>query len=493
MERTGTQPNRTTDAIWKRRVALFLAGYTLLFFWLAYRKFTFYTDNSADTSIITHGIWATLHGQLFPDYTLEMCYFGDHASYVLLTMLPIYWLVPTVPTLLFLQSLFIAVSGIPMFLIARRVLASSWAAFFIMAAFLMFPTVVSQHVNTIHDTQFIIVFLLGAFYFYQVERFGWFVLFAALSCLGKENVPLTVMVFGVYALLQRRHWKWVVTPLVLGAAAMVVVFKLIMPPLRAGKPYRSFGYFGALGQSPGEVLETLLSKPGLFFGTLFSPDRILFLIQLLQPLVIILPFLSLAVIFIAPDLLINLLVENAAPRVIQWHYNLTVAAFLFVAVIFSIRKVAGWLETRQGKAPYAVGIGVLLLCLSASQWILWFNPNDYRQPPQYEALRGALATVPENASVLVPQTMLANVANRWNFNTIQHWLFYRRPTDPQRIFDFQYVIIDRNERPGRWAAVPEEALKAFAASPNHELIYDNGNVVVFRRKGEDILGGRPSW
>jgi len=47
-----------------------------------------------------------------------------------------------------------------MFLIARRILKSSGAAFCIMAAFLLFPTVVSQHVNTIHDTQFIIVFLL---------------------------------------------------------------------------------------------------------------------------------------------------------------------------------------------------------------------------------------------------------------------------------------------------------------------------------------------
>jgi hypothetical protein len=170
-----------------------------------------------------------------------------------------------------------------------------------------------------------------------------------------------------------------------------------------------------------------------------------------------------------------------------------VAAFLFVAAIFSIRKVAAWLESRQGKAPYALGIGVLLLCLSVSQWVLWLNPNDYRQPPQYEALQGALATVPANASVLVPQTMLAQVANRWSFSTVQHWLFYRRPTDPQRIFDYQYVIVDRNERPGRWATVPEEVVRAFAASPNHELIYNNTNVVVFRRKGEDILGGKPAW
>ena len=490
MEQLGAQPNKGTDAIWARRVVVFLASYTLVFFWLAYRKFSLYTDNSADTSIITHAVWATLHGQLFPDFSLKMCYFGDHASYILLILVPFYWLAPVVPTLLLLQSLFIAAAGIPLFLIARRVLASSRAAFCIMVAFLLFPTVASQHVNTIHDTQFIIVFLLWMFYFYQVERFGLFVLFAALSCLGKENVPLTVMVFSIYAFLQRRHWKWVVTPLIFGTATMITVFKLIMPSFRAGKPYRSFSYFGALGKSPGEVLQTLVTKPGVFFGTLCSTDRILFIIQLLQPLVIILPFLSLAVIFVAPDLLVNLLVENQAPRVIPWHYNLTVAAFLFISAVFSIRKLADWLETREGKDPYAVGFSLLLLCLSASHWILWLNLNDYRQPPQYAALQEALAMVPESDSVLVPQTMIAHVANRWHFTCLSHVLINERA--PENIFKYKFAILDLNERRPTWN-VPQEVVRAFGANPDYELVFNQQNVLVFRRKGADILVEKPTW
>ena len=403
--------------------------------------------------------------------------------------MPVYWIFPSIVTLLFLQSLFIAAAGIPMFLIARRVLRDDFAALCIAAAFLLFPTIASQHVNSIHDTQFIIVSLLFAFYFYYMERFGWFVGCAALSCLGKENVPLTLMVFGVYAALQRRSWKWIVTPLVLASGVMAIVFKVIMPYLRAGKPYRSFGYFGSLGETPLQVLQTLWTEPVRFAATVFTSTNVLYLIELLQPLVWVLPFFSLPVIFVLPDLGTNLLVENMAPKVIPWHYNLTVGAFLFVAVIFSVQKLSAWLAARQGPARYAAGFGVLLVCLSVSHWVLWLNLNDYRQPPQYEALQEALAKVPENASVLVPQTMLAHAANRWHFATIQHWLFYRRPTDPQRIFDYQYVIVNRNERPGRWATVPEEVVRAYTANPNYELIFNKQNVLVFRRRGADLLSG----
>ena len=379
-----------------------------------------------------------------------MCYFGDHASYVLLLLMPVYWIFPSVVTLLFLQSLFITAAGIPMFLIARRVLSDGFAALCIAAAFLFFPTVASQHVNQIHDTQFIIVFLLFAFYFYYTEQFNWFAAFAVLSCLGKENVPLTVIMFGVYAALQRRHWKWILAPVAIGAAAMALAFKVVMPHLRGARPYRSFAYFGPLGDTPLEVIKTAVTRPGIFFPTLLSPQNIMFFIQLVQPLAWVLPFLSLPVIFTLPDLSVNLLADNVSLKIIRWHYNLTVTAFLFVAAIFSVKKLSAWLGRRYGEARYAAGFGILLLCLSTSHWFLWFDLNDYTSPPQQEALEEALALVPRDASVLVPQTMLAHVAGRWHLGTVQHWLFNRRPAMPGQIFKYKYVILDGNERRAPW-------------------------------------------
>jgi len=390
--------------------------------------------------------------------------------------------------LLLLQSAFIAAAGVPIYLLARDELEDSHTAWCMAVAFLFFPPIVSQHVNQIHDTQFIIVFLLFAFYFYHHERYRLFTLFLMLSCLGKENVPLTLLMFGVYALVQRRRWKWVITPWLVSGIALGLFFKVIMPHFRGPHPYRSFSYFGTLGDTPTAVLENLIKKPSLLFATLLTATDILYFRRLVQPAGLVLPFLSMPVIFALPDLMVNLLVENTALKSIRWHYNLTIGAFLFVAVIFSVKKLIGWLARRYGPGRYAFGFSIWLVLLSVANRPLWFDPNDYREPPQYNSLRAALAQVPPRASVLVPQTMLTAVADRWTFNTIQYWLVTRN--QPARLFQYKYVIIDQNEWRPTWK-VPAEIIQQYTSNPGYELIFNEQHVLVFRRVGEDTIEGSP--
>lgn len=466
----------------------FLIVYTLFFFWLAHRKYSLFTNDSADASLFVNTFWTALHGRFFWNYMLNMPFFGDHVDFFMVPLLPIYWIAPYPSTLLFLQSAVIAAAGVPMYLLARKVLEDDSAALFMTAAFLFFPTIVSQHVNQIHDTQFVIVFLVYAFYFYHVERFGMFTLFLLLSCLGKENVPLTLMMFGVYALLQRRHWKWVVTPWLVSGTAMFLFFKVIMPHFRGQVPYRSFSYFGALGDTPVAVLGNVLKHPGLLFATLLTAMNIFYFIQLIQPVGWVLPFFSLPIIFVLPDLMVNLLADNMSLKVIHWHYNMAIGAFLVVAAVFSVKKLCGWLERRYGPARYAMGFGVLLVCLSVSHWTFWFDASDYRRPTQYQALKDALALVTPEASVLAPQTVLTEVANRWNFTTIETWIVHKQ--QPAKILQYKYVIIDANERRPPWN-VPIEVMKAYASDPDYEVIFNRDNVVALRRKGEDLIGSAP--
>ena len=465
-----------------RRVYLFLAGYTLVFWWLACRKTWMMNYNSGDTAIFVQALWSTLHGRFFWDSGLNMSFFGDHGGFIFIPLVPVFALFPYVGTVLFLQSFFIALAAIPVFLVARRVLSDQLAAWMLMIAFLFFPTIVSQHVNQVHDTQFILPFILFAFYFFEAERFRWFVVFAVLSCLGKENMPLTLIMFGVYAALQRRQWKWIVTPIAIGATALGLLFKVIMPYFRGDRPYRSFAYFGPLGNSPLEVIGSVVTKPGTFFGVLLSAQNIFFFIQLIQPVGWVLPFLSLPVIFVLPDLMVNLLADNTALKVIRWHYNMTVGAFLLVATIFSIGKLSGWLSHRYGSARYAAGLGVLVACLSVSHWFFWFDINEYRRPPQHEALVEALELVPPDASILVPHPMLAYAASRWDALDVQYFLYVK--PNPEKIFQYQYVILDLNERQ---QPIPQKLVEALASSSAHELIFNRQNVLVFRRRGNDVV------
>ncbi len=463
----------------------FLVAYTLFFFWLAYRKYSLFTNDSEDASLFVNTFWSTLHGRFFWNYMLGSSFFGDHTDWFMVPLLPIYWLAPHPATLLLLQSAFIAASAVPIYLLARDALEDVSAAWCMTVAFLFFPPIVSQHVNQIHDTQFILVFLLFAFYFYHHQRFGLFTLFLVLSCLGKENVPLTLMMFGVYALVQRRHWKWVITPWLVSGIALWLSFKVIMPCFRGPIPYRSFSYFGTLGDTPMAVLERLVKNPPLLFAALLTARNILYFWRLVQPAGVVFPFLSMPVILALPDLMVNLLVQNTALKSVRWHYNLTIGAFLFVAVIFSLKKLSGWLTRRYGPAHYALGFSIWLVFLSFANRALWFDPNDYREPPQYNSLRAALDLVPPRASVLVPQTMLTAVADRWTFNTIQV-----TTNQPARLFQYKYVIIDQNEWRPTWN-VPADIIQQYTSSPGYELIFNEQHVLVFRRIEQDTIAGPP--
>ncbi|HUI07376.1 MAG TPA: DUF2079 domain-containing protein [Verrucomicrobiae bacterium] len=460
-----------------RSVFLFLGGYALFFWGLACWKAAMLNSGTGETAIIVHGLWSTLHWKFFWHNAYGMSYFGDHGGFILLLLVPFYALFPSPSTVLLLQSVSIAACGVPVFLIARRVLDDRFAAWCLMLAFLFFPTIVSQHVNQTHETQFILPFLLFTYYLYETQQFGWFLAFTVVSCLGKENVPLTIMMFAGLAALQRRGWKWIVPPLAISVATLGLTFKVIMPYFRGNRPYRTFGYFGSLGHTPMQVIGTVLTTPSVWF----NQTNIFFLLELIQPLVWVLPFLSLPVILALPDLLVNLVVQNDALKVIRWHYNMTVGAFLVVATVYSVKKANNWLTRRYGAARYPAGLGVLLVCMCVSQWFLWINPNEYRPSPYRDALIQALNLVPKDASVLVPSSLLATAASRRHALNPQY-LLYIEP-HPQMIFDYKYLVLDMNERD---QPIPPKLVEILASNPSYQLLFNKENVLVFRRNGEEV-------
>ena len=73
-----------------------------------------------DFGLYDQGIWLLSRGQT-PFVTLMgRNLFGDHASFILLLLVPLYWIFSSTATLLVVQSIVIAMGGIPVFLYTRR-------------------------------------------------------------------------------------------------------------------------------------------------------------------------------------------------------------------------------------------------------------------------------------------------------------------------------------------------------------------------------------
>lgn len=466
----------------QRALTLIIIVYVVFFFGMAKRCYDVFGYDSGGTAVFNNMMWWTCHGKPFhiaalttADATKPVSNLAIHAAYFWAFLVPIYWMFPHVYTLLFLQSLALGLAAVPMYLIARRALASEVAAVLAAAAFILMPPIVSQNVNQIQEPSFLPVFLLFAIYYFIERRLALFALWAVLACLNRENVPLAVIMFGVWALIERRGWKWVVPPIAWGLVYFWFTTSVAMPYFREGQPWHVTEQFSYLGKSVGEIITNMITRPGLVLGHIFEAEKIQYFLFLMQPMAWVLPFASPASLVGLPDLAINMLSENSALRVIAWHYNLLTGSALFVAAVMAIKKISGWLSRGFATGCHAALMATGLLALSIAHWFLWYQPQHYRKLPYHDTLKRAISRVPKEASVLSPFRVQAHFSGRARYDSINVF-----KTNPAYAADFEYVLLDANERQFP-PAITQEFFNQFAKSPDYQPVFAENNVFVFRR------------
>jgi uncharacterized membrane protein len=421
-----------------------------------------------------------LNGKFFWHFDLQGSTFEMHQEPLILLFWPIYYLVPGVKTLFFITSLCITLAGVATFLVARKVLQDDLAAALAGAAYLFYPSIVSQHINQLHTSVFPLPFLMFAFYFYYVERFRWFVVFLVLACLGKENVALTAFMFFPLALVQRRHWKWIVTPAITAIGSLILSFGVIRPIFSAGRGYIAMENFANLGNSMGEVVKTALTEPGKVVSAMMTAQNLQYVLLAVQAAGWVLPWFAVEGMLILPDLLTNTISDNTGLKVLAWHYNLHVGSFLVVAAIISIPRIELWLGRRIGGGRYRVVLAATLLAFSLSSWWMWFHPGEYRVRPAHDALHRAFKLVPRDASLLMgPSQIMAHLSARDVFSTPD-----RLVRVPEEMHKYNWALFDMNfpQYLPPDQHVDRDVFYSFATNQLYQVEFAEQNVFVFRRR-----------
>ena len=460
----------------------FVVVYVFAFFWLAYRRYSYFRCDAGDFALFNNMLWWTVHGRPFYASALGFSNFGIHASFLWIQLLPLYWLLPGVGTLIFAQSLFLGLCAVPVYLIAKKLLGDTRPAICCAVAFLFLPPIVSQHVNQIEEPSFLAVYLPFAYYFFLERRFGAFLIFAFISCLGRENVSLAVAMLGVAALVEKRPIKWIISPLLLGIIYFSLVTFVVMPWFRNGFRWHVMSMFSYLGETPSAIIKTALTNPGLILDHVFSAQNIEYFVLLVQPMGWIAPFFSSACLMALPDLAINLISSNTAMKVVPWHYNVVTGIFLFIGTIGAIGKVDALLRRRWGGNGYATLLGGALVILSVTHWFVWLQPSQFQPLPHHTSLQGALAAVPPGKSVIVPMRMQGHVSDREWY--AQNNYFVEKPAFARQ---FEYVVLDAHERQYP-PLITQEFFDSFYRSVDYEMIFSENGVFVFRRRG-----GESDW
>ena len=360
-----------------------------------------------DVGLYDQGVWLLSRGHS-PFVTLMgRNLFGDHASLILLFLVPLFWVIPGTSTLLVVQAIVIAAGAIPIYLFARRFL--SHPAFGFCGAFLWLanPAVNGTGMENFHPDSFLGLFVPLAIYaMYEKKwRLYWVAVVGAL--LVKEDVLLVLVPLGIFVAFRFNKRHGLLTVLASVTATVVGMFVLMRSLI--GVPTRNtwripFGGFGGLF---GE----LLTKPRNVASYLMSEDRPLYVFQMAAPfaaLFVLSPWMSLVAL---PVIASNVLSTFWYQHSIQYHYSLVAVPALLCATIFGVRAVA---PKWRGIVMAAV-----MVCTAAT-FVLWGQHSLAVTPrqvlsadaPVAIAGRDIVKEIPEGAVVSAYDPLVTFLAHR---------------------------------------------------------------------------------
>jgi len=312
-----------------------------------------------DLALSSNILWSLSQGHFFSSL-LGAHFLANHANYIAFLIAPIFKIFPHPLTLVFLKVLSFSLASFMVYKIARKPLGFI-PAVALMGAYFIYPANISAIWFDFDFENFSALAFLLLFYFFFEGNLKFFLWTCFFTCLIKENAPLAVIFFGLFALGAKKEKRlfWAGIPVGLGLLFFLGSVFFVIPHFRKDflMPHAyldSYAYVGSSAENIGGW-DLLVSR--VFHG-LWNDVNIQFFIVLFSPLIISL--LSPEVLFVGlPLFLQNFLSSKLPQRMIYFHYAASLAPFIFVATMVSLKKI----KKKMGECKCcAVLIFILALC-----------------------------------------------------------------------------------------------------------------------------------
>ena len=361
-----------------------------------------------DLGIFDQGVWL-LSRFREPFVTVRgLNLFGDHTSFILLLVAPLYRVFDSAAVLLVAQSVALGAGAVGVFLVAREKLRNEIMSVVLAAVYLLHPAVQWTNLENFHPDTFATPLAFFAFFFMLKERWRPFLITVFVLLLIKEDVALLTIPLGIYVAVVHDRKVGLLTA-AFSAAWLFVALRVIIPGFNGtGALYESRLAFGGIG----ETLKAIFTQPLEVIRLVLSDNRPWFLLQLFAPLAA-LSLVGWRVCLVAIGALgVNLLSAFPYQHQIEYHYTTLIVPVLVVAAIFGISRV--W--SIRGRAWLS---GMVLGATMVSVY-LWGPASFSRHPgplgdpasPYARDAREAIARIPDDASVSAVPPIVPHLAHR---------------------------------------------------------------------------------
>lgn len=376
-----------------------------------------------DSAMYEEHLWNLLHGKGFRSYLDQGLFLGEHIQFVHLFLIPLYILWPSHLLLELAESTALALGALPVYWMATRQTHSLRTALLVAVVYLLYtPTQfldIEIDLKTFRPEAFGIPLLLLTLDQLDRRNLRGFLIGLAFTLTVKEDYAIVFAPLGLWILFhewrssrptqaasaanvptatgchglgvldvavpdeqsdRNKRWIWTGIALTLGSVLYLwLATRVIMPWFRSGAEVHYVRYFSKFGETPEQIIRTMVTQPGLLFGELVSPATILYAIALLAPLAL-LPLFSPGRLAVGMPLF-GILCLNELAKDPRHQFHAPLVAILFWALVHGLPRATECLKslgTRLGCASWTIErsipvIPTTMLWASALTTCLFFS------------------------------------------------------------------------------------------------------------------------
>lgn len=415
--------------------------YIALFSTLTILKHEAFQTTAFDLGNMDQAVWNSLRGRFLPftNWGEEGTRLAYHVDPILILISPLYFIYSDPKTLLVFQTLVVALGALPLFWLAKEMFGESLVALVFPLVYLLFPALEAANMFDFHPTTIAAPLLLYAFYYLWKRRYPWFFLFSFLIMTCKEEMPLLVLMMGLYILIAQRNWRVGLSTIALGLAWFIVALYIVIPHYNPGGRSPYLAAYGYLGQGPLTMLRTMVMEPGVVLRNVLTREKLSYLGNLLAPAAFLSLLAPQVLLLFAPTLAINLL--SAKPEFYtleKFHYAAPLVPFVVLSALFGVYYLGEFLSLRLKVGRH--GPLYLLSALVLLSTLLYhrghgFTPLGLRfkmaqVTPHHRLAKELMALIPKGATV--------SAQSRLNAHLSQRPKIYMFP----KVEDAEYVFFD---------------------------------------------------
>lgn len=430
-------------------------------------------------------VWNTLQGRIFmlSQDGKMISRFSVHADLILILLSPLYFLWNNVRMLILSESIFLVIGAIPIYLLSTKILKNKLLSIAIVVLYLLNPGMQWTDIYDFHGVSLVIPFLLFSFYFAYTKKWKWYVIFIFLALITKEQISLTVALFGLFIALVFKEKKVGLLTFITGVLWFILMVFVVMPHFSPEGKHWALSWYQFTDTSG--VPKSLPTFKILLDKFLLAPDAIRYYISLLKPFAFLplvgLPWLVLAL----PELAVNMLSFHGQMRSIVFHYDSGITPWLVIATIFGLfylQKIFGKIQFTKKHSQYLIYGTTLVVLLFAlrfnyhysplpttpSCWCFMYQPT--KEDKEFEAL---LQRIPQDALITASPEIRPHITHREKAYTL-----------PVATTSADFIaLIDQNRMVGNYNPKDFELIlrDQLKTSKDYTLIKHIGHFYLYKR------------